>query len=125
MPYLRSGGKLGAVPQTHERCIDSPCVLCVAREGLTDDDWAVVRYWEMVADQVVNLTPLGIEGGGTWLAPNLASWVAAADLALIPKRDQPRLISQARYLQELISGRKTERGVFSLAEEALAPPPED
>jgi hypothetical protein len=121
VPLLQA--KPGAIPRDHAECgfTRDLCIQCAAEERLTPSDWAVVRFWTLAQDQVENLTPMGLEGGGAWLAPRIEGWAALCELHGIHLEQRAMLIEQARALHEAIHGRRVNRGVHLMAPEDLAP----
>lgn len=78
---------------------------CLAEEHLTPTDWWVVRFWLAVQDQVTNLTPMGMEGGGAWLAPRLEAWATMCNVLEVAQSQRKLLLDQARALHEMIHDR--------------------
>lgn len=79
------------------------CALCEAQEWLDQDDWEVIRFYQFVSDQVVNLAPLGTKDDKPWLAPILSEWLLAAQLLNI--EDPLQIIQQTRFLHSFIQER--------------------
>lgn len=121
MPLLKA--KPGAIPRKHDACRDEKtrCVECDARKYLVPADWRVIRYWYVVQDQVVNLTPQGLEGGGWWLAPRLEAWIACCDMLGIEQKERLPLIDAARALHEMVHGRNRSALAFAMDPALLAP----
>lgn len=90
---------------------------CDAERGLTDGDWQVVRFWISVQDQVINLGTL--ESGGQYFAPRVEAWLAMMDLFMVPREDREDLLEKARYLHELVQGRKKVLPAMTLSEDEL------
>jgi len=110
------------VPEDHEGCGREPCVACRAREHLLPGDWSVVSFYQFVSDQVTNPAPLGLEGGKTWLPLSLPALVSACDLLEIPQEQRVSLVSDARWLHDVVTEREKIKGLHKMPESALAPP---
>jgi hypothetical protein len=97
-----------AVPPSHERCQATPCLLCGAVAHMTTEDWKVMDFYRIVSDQVVNLTP---GEDVRQLVPRLEAWIAAADLAEVPRSSRALLIEQARVIFDGANDRIVEHGL--------------
>lgn len=121
MPLLRS--KPGATPADHEVCRDDPnggCLQCKAEANLTASDWAVLHFFGLVSDQIVNL---GHPDGQPHFVPRLDVWLAALDLiGCDDPAERFSMIEQARFLFSYVE-EHVERipGLFTMPVEALMP----
>ena len=121
MPWLKASSI--ALPSSHERCGTTPCLACAASRHLTKGDMQIVDFFSVVQDQTVNLTPMGVEGGGPHvLAPRLEGWVAACELYEIPREDRAHMVQMARTLFEGVHGRVTVHDLHRIPVSALAEP---
>ena len=66
----------------------------------------MVEFYSAVRDQVVNQTPMGMDGGGVYLSPRLEAWAAVAELLDVPRGRRGPLIESARYLHECVEDRE-------------------
>jgi len=90
---------------------------------LTKGDREIMDFYGIVQDQTVNLTPMGVDGGGPHvLSPRLEGWVAACDLYDIPSESRPHLVEMARTLFEGIHGRISVHGLHKRPLSAFAEP---
>jgi hypothetical protein len=118
VPLIRNPG---AVPDDHAGCKALPCLACSAAERLTSGDWFVIEYFQAVRDQVVNQSPMGLEGGGVYLTPRLEAWIPMLDVLRVPPGEQQHVLSQARYLFEAVENRERAGSVHSIPPADLAP----
>lgn len=81
----------------------------------------MVEFYQTVRDQVVNQTPMGMEGGGVYLSPRLEAWVAACELLGVPTDSRRHLIATARFLHEAVEDRERSGSVHRLELDQLAP----
>ena len=80
----------------------------------------------IVQDQVTDLTPMGVEGGGPHvLAPRLEGWVAACDLYDVPKEARSQLVEMTRSLFAGLHGRLNVHGLHGLPDSMLREPTPD
>ena len=84
----------------------------------------MVDFYTEVRDQVVNQTPMGMEGGGVYLSPRLEAWAAAADLLQIHVKHRRNLINLAKFLHEAVEDRERSASVYRLQIDELMPPGE-
>lgn len=81
----------------------------------------MVEFYQTVRDQVINQTPLGMEGGGVYLSPRLEAWVAACDLLRVPPERRTQLIAATRFLHEAVEDRERSGSVYRMELEDLVP----
>ena len=81
----------------------------------------MVEFYSAVRDQVVNQTPMGMDGGGVYLSPRIEAWAAVAELLDVPRGRRGPLIESARYLHECVEDRERSGSVFRLDVSELLP----
>lgn len=96
---------------------------CGARRYLRPEDWDIVMFYGRVQDQVVNLSPMGLEDGGAWLAPRLEGWETACRIYDVPDDRRTELIDGARMLHNAINGDSVPYGLHRMAPDEMKPPP--
>lgn len=84
----------------------------------------MVQFYQFVSDQVVNPAPFGLEGGRTWLPLRLSELVVACDLLNVPPDQRVELVSDVRYLHDMMTERVKHPGLHRMPV-ALLEPPED
>lgn len=72
-----------------------PCARCAAEVGLESDDWEVVEFYRMVADQYTNQTP-GVDH--PVLTPNLDLWWRIQQEWFADTPNPRRLLTDAQAL---------------------------
>jgi len=120
VPLLNAGPL--DIPKIHARCAFDPCVQCSASRYLTGEDWRVVKFYSVVQDQVVNQTPLGVEGGRAVLTPRLEGWLAACELYRVGEEDREDLVTMARAIFDSVHGRNMEHQIHLRPAEDMLPP---
>lgn len=118
VPLLRA--KPTQIPDEHET--GCQCVNCEAEQHLEASDWDYVRFYHLVKDQIVNLTPMGDANGQAWLVLRLEALESACRLYRIPEEDQVEMVETARNLFEAVQGRALDdmREAFSTPAHDLA-----
>ena len=81
----------------------------------------MVEFYQQVRDQVINQTPMGMEGGGVYLTPRLEAWVAAAELLEVPGGRREPLIRATRFLHEAVEDRERSGSVHRMEPDELLP----
>ena len=81
-----------------------PCARCQAEAFLTDEDWVIVRFYCLVADQYVNQAPMGTGGGPPRLTPRLEAYEAVLRLHRYPESLHGWLSDGAVTLARLLVG---------------------
>ena len=121
MPLLISGP--GWVGTSHDRCAEFPCISCKASRNLTPADREIVDFYGVVHDQTVNLTPMGVQGGGAHvLRPSMIEWNATCDIYDVPKSRRAYLIEMARVVFDGVHGRLTVQGLHRIPDSDTRPP---
>lgn len=110
VPLVRAAGKEGT--PTHDAATEA------AQKNLTTDDWDILEFYRMVADQYINQTPMGTKDGGVVLTPRMEAWVPACDVLGVPVAERQRVIWMARELFYAVSG----KGRIPIETGDLAPP---
>ena len=62
-----------------------PCPRHEAEFVLTPEDWRLVEFYQRVADQWINQTPMGVDKGPPILTPRLEGYEAALRLHGYPR----------------------------------------
>jgi len=82
-----------------------------------------VSFFNAVQDQVVDLTPMGVEGGGPhMLAPRLEGWLAACEIYGVSSETRARTVELARVLFEGVHERLSVDGLHRMDEASLSEP---
>lgn len=81
----------------------------------------MVEFYQQVRDQVVNQTPMGMEGGGVYLSPRVEAWAVVAELLGVPPGRRHDLIATTRYLHEAVEDRERSGSVHRLDPAELLP----
>lgn len=81
----------------------------------------MIEYFQAVRDQVVNQSPMGMEGGGVYLTPRLEAWVPMLDVLGVPVDERLHVLHQARYLFEAVEDRVRGGAVHMIPPEDLHP----
>lgn len=69
------------------------------------EDWIVIGFYQSVEDQVENLTPMGMKGGGVIVVPRLEAWRAALEIHDFPRCDWLDIVDAAKFIFECAQGR--------------------
>lgn len=109
----------GTIPASHERCGFDPCIACKADANLTEDDKAVMEFFSVVRDQVIEGHP-GPEGQRV-AYPRLEGWAAACDLYDVPQHRRARLVEMGRLVFDCVHERVTVEGIHRLPESEFTP----
>jgi hypothetical protein len=80
------------------------CALCEAKLRLTEDDWQIVKFWELVRDEYVNQ---GETKTDVILTPSLVGYAAALEVYGYPRALWPWLTTGAMTLHRLVKGLET------------------
>lgn len=119
MPLLSA--KPTQIPDEH--LTGCECVQCTAERHLTDDDWQIVAFYDLVRDQVVNLNPMGEEA---WIVLRLEAVESACRLYRVPPDERVPLVESVRELFECVQGRNRlalQLAYSTPAQELTAMPP--
>lgn len=128
VPLLKAGPL--QIPDDHTPCANAKhelekCVACMARDGLTENDWTLIEFFRRLRDQVLNLTPFGTpKGQRLGLVPDLKNWLAACELYQIPVDDRANIIDECKWLfyQVADTDSKLLREVWSMIRDEIREP---
>lgn len=94
------------IPEEHGTGCE--CVNCEANKHLADGDWDCIKFYHLVKDQIVNITPMGDAQGKSLLVLRLEALESACRLYRVPEGEQMDMVEIARNIFEAVQGRARE-----------------